>query len=432
MRLLIKNGLVIDFQRRDFKKVDILIQDNRISKISKNIKDRVDRTLDAKGAYVLPGLIDLHTHLREPGREDEESIESGSYAALKGGFTTLCSMPNTEPAIDSAGLVRFLRERSRSIGLVDIYPVGAITKKRAGLELSEMIKMKEAGAIGFSDDGNWVSNPLLMRRAMEYSIVAGVPLIIHAEDERLSGGGLMNESLLSLKMGLKGAPREAEITAIARDIELARLTGARVHFTHISCKESVELIKKAKKDKLMVTADVTPHHLTLTEDSVGGYNTLSKVNPPLRTEQDRKALINGLKNNIIDAIATDHAPHSSEEKDCNFSEASFGIIGLESALSLGLKLVDEGRIDAVSLIEKFTLSPAKIGSFEDRGSIVEDYLADIIVVDPKVKWKFSLKDIESKSKNSPFLGMDLKGRVKAVVSKGRVLVNDFKLNGGRV
>ncbi|MDP8253180.1 MAG: dihydroorotase [Candidatus Kaelpia aquatica] len=430
MKLLIKNGLVIDLEKKVFKKTDILVQGKRISKIAKNIKEKTDSAIDAKGCYVLPGLIDIHTHLREPGREDEESIESGSYAALKGGFTTLCCMPNTEPAIDSSGLVRFIRERSRDVGLVDIYPIGAITKGRAGLELSEMIKMKEAGAVGFSDDGSWVSNPLLMRRAMEYSIVSGLPLIIHAEDERLSSGGMMNEGLLSLKMGLKGIPRESEIVAIARDIELTRLTGARVHFTHISCRESVELIKRAKKDKLMVTADVTPHHLTLTEEAVGGYNTASKVNPPLRIEKDRKALINGLKNNTIDAIATDHAPHSSEEKDCNFSEASFGTIGLETALSLGLKLVDEGNIDIFSLIEKFTSNPANIVCFKDRGNILKNYLADIIIVDPDLKWKFSSEEVGSRSRNTPFLNMELKGRVRTVVSKGKVLVDDFKLIGG--
>jgi dihydroorotase len=430
LKLLIKNGLVIDLEKREFKKGDILTKGSRILKVSKNIKERADKVLDAKGSYLLPGLIDLHTHLREPGREDEESIESGSYAALKGGFTTLCAMPNTEPAIDSAEMVRFIRERSGRLGLVDIYPVGAITKARAGLELSEMIKMRKAGAVGFSDDGSWVSNPLLMRRAMEYSIAAALPLIIHAEDERLSAGGFMNEGLLSLKMGLKGIPRESEVVAVARDIELARLTGARVHFTHISSKESLELIKRAKKDKLKVSADVTPHHLTLTEDAVKDYNTLSKVNPPLRTEEDRKALIKGLKDNTIDAIATDHAPHSDQEKDCDFSEASFGIIGLESALSLGLKLVEEGILDIFSLLEKFTINPAKIGSFKDRGSLTEGYLADIISLDPDINWSFSLEDIRSKSKNTPFLGMDLKGKVKTVISKGKLLVDNFELIGG--
>jgi dihydroorotase len=430
LKLLIKNGLVIDLEKREFKKKDILTKGSRILKVSKNIKDKAAKVLDAKGSYLLPGLIDLHTHLREPGREDEESIESGSYAALKGGFTTLCAMPNTEPAIDNAEMVRFIRECSERLGLVDIYPVGAITKARAGLELSEMIKMREAGAVGFSDDGGWVSNPLLTRRAMEYSIAAGLPLIIHAEDERLSAGGFMNEGLLSLKMGLKGIPRESEVVAVARDIELARLTGARVHFTHISSKESLELIRRAKKDKLKVSADVTPHHLTLTEDAVKDYNTLSKVNPPLRTEEDRKALIKGLKDNTIDAIATDHAPHSDQEKDCDFSEASFGIIGLESALSLSLKLVEEGILDIFSLLEKFTINPAKIGSFKDRGSLTEGYLADIISLDPDINWRFSLKDIRSKSKNTPFLGMDLKGKVKTVISKGKLLVDNFELIGG--
>ncbi len=430
MKLLIKNGLVMDLEKREFKKKDILTKGSRILKVSKNIKDKAAKVLDAKGSYLLPGLIDLHTHLREPGREDEESIESGSYAALKGGFTTLCAMPNTEPAIDNAEMVRFIRECSERLGLVDIYPVGAITKARAGLELSEMIKMREAGAVGFSDDGGWVSNPLLTRRAMEYSIAAGLPLIIHAEDERLSAGGFMNEGLLSLKMGLKGIPRESEVVAVARDIELARLTGARVHFTHISSKEYLELIRRAKKDKLKVSADVTPHHLTLTEDAVKDYNTLSKVNPPLRTEEDRKALIKGLKDNTIDAIATDHAPHSDQEKDCDFSEASFGIIGLESALSLSLKLVEEGILDIFSLLEKFTINPAKIGSFKDRGSLTEGYLADIISLDPDINWRFSLKDIRSKSKNTPFLGMDLKGKVKTVISKGKLLVDNFELIGG--
>ncbi|MDD5614330.1 MAG: dihydroorotase [Candidatus Omnitrophica bacterium] len=425
--LVIKNGIVADLENRDFIKADILIKDNRIVKIGKKINQASAKYVDAENKYVLPGLIDMHAHLREPGREDEEDIESGSYSALSGGFTTICCMPNTQPPIDNAGLVRFIKDKADSFGIISVHPVGAITKERAGVEITEMIKMKEAGCIAFSDDGSWVSSSLLMRRAMEYSLSCGALLILHCEDSSLSKSGLMNEGVFSVKMGLSGIPRESEIVAVQRDIEIARLTGARVHFTHLSCKESVALIAKAKKDGLKVTADVTPHHLIMTEDDVAGYDTNAKVNPPLRTAQDRAALIEGIKTGAIDAIATDHAPHSKEEKDCEFQEPSFGMIGFERALAGVLKIAKENKIDIFTVIEKMSLNPARILSLKNKALLKEGYDADIIIVDFDTEWAFNEDSVVSKSKNSPFIGKSFKGRVKTAVSKGSLLLNNFKI-----
>lgn len=427
MNLLIKDGQVINFDKKDFEKVDILVQDGRITKIAKKITERDARVIDAGGCLVLPGLIDMHAHFREPGREDEEDILSGSLAALKGGFTTVCVMPNTEPPIDTPGLIKYLQEKATSHGLINIFPIGAITKGRQGLELSEMGRMKEAGALAFSDDGNWVRNSLLMRRAMEYSLMLDVPLILHCEDEELSKNGHMNEGTLSVKLGLNGIPQEAELIAVERDLRLAELTMARIHITHLTTRGGMELIKSAKEKGLRVSCDTCPHYLILNEEAVLEYNTNAKVKPPLRTERDRLALIEGLREGIIDCISTDHAPHSEEEKDCEFGLAEFGIIGLQSALGILFRLVEDYNLDLIEVIEKLSLNPARILNLKGKGKLQEGYDADILIFDPKHEWVLREEEILSRSKNTPFLGWRFKGKPKHVIVGGEVKLFNFQI-----
>jgi dihydroorotase len=426
MKIVIKKARVIDpFGKKD-EVLDILIEEGIIKKVSKEIKEKGNFLIDAEDLIAIPGLIDIHAHLREPGREDEEDLYSGSKSALKGGFTTVCSMPNTEPAIDNPGLVKYIIEKAKEINLINILPVGTITKNREGKALSEMARMKEAGAIGFSDDGDWVEDSSLMRRAMEYARELNRVLILHCEDKNLSKGGVINEGIISIKLGLKGIPKEAEIIAITRDLELAKLTGARIHITHVSCKESLKLIKEAKEEGLKVTCDTCPHYLWFTEDNVLNYDTNFKINPPLRTEEDRKALIKGLINGVIDCIATDHAPHSSEEKDCEFEQASFGIIGFETALGLMFKLAEENNMDILKIIEKLTLNPAQIIGLENKGAIEEGYIADIILIDEKQGYEVKKEELLSKSKNTPFIGWELKPKVKYAFVRGGIKISDFK------
>jgi len=427
LKLLIKNGKVADFGNRNFKIADVLIKGEKITAVDKNIEAKDAQVINAGGLYVFPGLIDLHAHIREPGREDEEDIFSASCAAAKGGFTTVCCMPNTSPAIDNAGLVKYILDKGKKNALIDILPVGAITKERAGLELSEMLKMHEAGAVGFSDDGNWVKNSLLMRRAMEYSLMHNMLLILHCEDEDLSKNGVMNEGSISFKMGLCGIPREAEVISVKRDIELAKLTGARIHLTHLSCRESVSAVKEAKEKGLKITADTCPHYLALNENAVLDYNTNAKVNPPLRSEEDRLALIEALKKGVIDAVATDHAPHSREEKDCEFDQASSGIIGFETALAVGLKLVGEGHLELLDLVEKMTFKPAEILGLQDKGRIKPGFIADVLIFDPDRKWNFTEKEIVSRSRNTPFINWKFKGCLKHLIHRGSVVVDNFKV-----
>lgn len=427
MQLLIKNGKVVDPESKDIQIKDVLIQKGQIVKVAEDIQLSNVEVIDADGLYLIPGLIDLHAHLREPGREDEEDLFSGSLSAIAGGFTTICCMPNTEPPIDNPGLVSYILEKGRQLGLIDILPIGAISKGRKGEELGELARMKSAGCVGFSDDGNWISNSLLMRRAMEYSLMLGIPLILHSEDTALSRAGLINEGTISLRLGLEGIPRQAEIVAVKRDLELAKLTGARIHITHLSCKEAVEVIRQAKEEGLNVTADTCPHYLILTESALLDYNTNAKVKPPLRTEEDRIALIQGLREGWIDSISTDHAPHSEEEKDCEFAQASFGMIGLETALALGLKLVEQGELDLIDLVRKLSYNPAKIIGLQDRGRIAEGFSAQIAILDPNLEWVLSPEKIFSRSKNTPFLGWSFKGKVRCLIQRGEILMENFEI-----
>ncbi|MFW6134526.1 MAG: dihydroorotase [Elusimicrobiota bacterium] len=420
MKILLKGGIIIDPESKRQEKADLLIERGKIKKISKNIKADC-KTIDVKNKFVAPGLIDLHTHLREPGREDEETIASGTLAGAKGGYTTVCAMPNTKPPIDSVSGVKYVLTTSAQEGKIRVLPVGAITKERKGNELTEVGKMTKAGIIAISDDGTSVMNSLVMRRAMEYSKMFNLLIIVHPEDLNLSKDGVMNEGIISTIMGLKGIPSQAEEIIISRDISLAKLTGCRLHLAHVTTKRSVFLIKEAKQRKLNITSEVCPHHLILTENDVIGYDTNCKVNPPLRTHQDRKALIKALKSGIIDCVATDHAPHLDVEKSREFELAPYGINGLETALpSLLTELVEKNHLAFLELIERMSLRPAEILKRKDLGRLKQGARADITVIDRKKEIKITPQFFLSKSKNSPMLGRKLKGFPVLTIYGGKI------------
>jgi len=417
-KILIKNGHVYSPSNKIDGKYDILIVDEKIEKISESISDKEAKIIDATGLTIFPGFIDLHAHLREPGFEYKEDIESGSKAAVAGGFTTVLAMPNTNPAIDTPEAVEYIVKRSNEVGLARILPIGAITKNRAGEELADLRLMAESGAVAFSDDGDWVANSSVMRRALEY--VPDTPIVSHAEDKTLSLKGIMNESPLSYKLGIKGIPSEAEEIAIARDVLLAKLTGGRLHIAHVSSKLSIEIISQAKSKNLRVTAEVTPHHLLFTEEALKTYNPIFKVNPPLRSDNDRKALIEALKTGVIDCIATDHAPHASFEKEFDLNQAPFGILELEVAFSsLYTHLVLKNDLDLATLVTSMSYKPARIFGLEKMGEIREGFQADLSIWDLKKKW--IVKDLKSKSRNTPFLGKELYGKIKFTIVGGKLI-----------
>ncbi len=414
MKILIKRGRLIEPEKGIDEIFDILIEDGKIKKIG-NISENADKIIDAEGKIVTPGLIDMHVHLREPGREDEETLYTGTLCALHGGFTCVCCMPNTSPPIDNIGIVKFIFEADKNC---TVYPVGAITKGLKGEELAEIGDLVKGGCCAISDDGNSVMNSEIMRRALEYSKMFDIPVISHAEDKNLSEGGDMNEGDMSLILGLRGIPRIAESIMVARDIALAEYTGAKIHIAHVSTKESCEIIKRAKEKGIKVTAEVTPHHFTFTEEDLKDFDTNYKVNPPLRTKEDKEALKKALKEGIIDVIATDHAPHADFEKELEFPEAPFGMIGLETAIPLIIQeLIDTGILTWVEAIEKLTKNPRKILKLKE-GVIEEGGDADITVIDPEKRWIY--KKTYSKSRNSPLLGKELKGKVLYTIYKGKV------------
>ncbi|HRR95844.1 MAG TPA: dihydroorotase [Candidatus Ratteibacteria bacterium] len=418
--ILIKNGYIIDPASGKEGTTDILISNSYIKKISKNIKEKTKKVIDAKGKLVFPGLVDIHCHLREPGREDEETIISGGISAISGGFTTICCMPNTTPTLDNKVAIRFVYDRGKD-ACCEVLPIGAITVGREGKLIAPYGEMVEEGAVAFSDDGNCVMDSLVMRRALEYTKLYKKPIISHSEDENLKRGGVMNEGTLSTKMGLSGIPNQAEEIMVSRDIFLSNLTGGRLHLAHITTSNSVQLIKEGKKKNKNISCEVAIHHLILTEEAVRNYNPNAKVSPPLRTEKDRKALIAGLKDGTIDCIVTDHAPHSEEEKEMGFENSPFGIIGFETALSLSMKLTNEG-LSLKEIIKKFTVGPAKVLGI-DRGKIKEGSRADIVIFDPDYEWVYKKEEIKSKSKNSPFIGWKLKGKVILTISCGKIFTN---------
>ncbi|HNR89074.1 MAG TPA: dihydroorotase [Spirochaetota bacterium] len=420
MKLVIKNGRVIDPASHTDDRRDVLVEDGFIAKIAANIADSADETIDAAGCVVLPGLIDMHVHFREPGREDIETIIGGSTVAAKGGFTSVCTMPNTVPPIDNQALVRFIKLEAEQ-GPINIFPIATITKGGQGEEISEMGELVKVGAVGFSDDGKPVMSSIVMRRALEYARMFDVPIITHSEDAQLANGGIMNEGANSVLLGLPGIPKAAEEVMIARDMILARLAKGRVHVAHVSSGGSVEIIRRAKSDAVRVTCETAPHYFALTDDAVEQHLSMAKMNPPLRTEEDRQAIIAGLRDGSVDVIATDHAPHPINEKMQEIEYAPFGIIGLETAVPLIVTvLVRENGFSLLQAFEKVTINPARILKL-DRGALQEGAAADITVIDPEKKVLIDQAFIASKCKNTPFLGRELYGSVEWTICGGRVV-----------
>lgn len=422
MNILITNGHIVDPSQEIDGIGDILIEEDRIKEIvlrprTLNAISSSFEIIDATNLYVLPGLVDMHCHLREPGFSHKETIRTGTLAALKGGFTTLCCMPNTNPVNDNETVTEFILRKAYAEGACYVYPIGAITKGQKGEELAEMGNMHSAGCVAFSDDGRPVMNSLIMRRALEYSKAFNMPVISHPEDINLSEGGVMNEGIESNRLGLKGIPDEAEEIMIARDIMLAGLTGGRLHIAHVSTRRGVELIRRAKEEGLNVSAETCPHYFSLTEAAVSDYNTDAKVNPPLRTEEDINAIIEGLRDGTIDVIATDHAPHHRDEKLQEFDKAPSGISGLETALSLSLKLVHDGRLSLKELIKKLSFNPAKIVGIP-KGTLRPGTKADILIVDIKREFRVEAERFLSLGKNTPFDRWLLKGMAVMTICKG--------------
>jgi len=417
-KILIRGGQVIDPADQRDGPFDILIERGKIAQIQPAIAPNGATVIDATGTLVVPGLVDLHTHLREPGREDKETIATGSAAAARGGFTTICAMPNTTPPADHRGVVDLIHQAAQRCGIVSVHAVGSITKGRQGKELTDFGELFDAGCIALSDDGNPVADSFLMRRALEYAKVFGRPLIQHAEDPALSAGGVMHEGLVSTTLGLRGIPSEAESVLVARDLALAELTGGWVHVAHLSSGASVELIRQAKRRGVHVTCEVTPHHVALTHEAVGTFETRAKVNPPLRTEQDRLALVEGLRDGTIDCIATDHAPHTEWEKDADFDSAPFGISGLETALGVCVEtLVKPGLLTWSQLIEKLSINPARIAGLE-CGTLGVGREADLTLIDPIAQWTVDSQRFASKGRNTPFAGRTLTSVVVRVLRHG--------------
>jgi len=424
MKVLIKGGHIIDPSERINEVRNILIEDGRIKSYPKDTRkleeDPKVQVIDAKGMIVSPGFIDLHVHLREPGFEHKETIRTGCEAAASGGFTSVVCMPNTNPVNDNASVTEYILLKARTEGIVNVFPIGAITKGESGETLAEIGEMCEAGCVGISDDGRPVMNSRIMRLAMEYARAFDIPVISHAEDLNLSANGVMNEGFTSTVLGLRGIPNASEEVMVARDITLAELTGAHLHIAHVSTSGSVRLIRDAKRRGVRVTVEATPHHFTLTDKAVLGYDTNAKVNPPIRSEEDVEAIKEGLKDGTIDVIATDHAPHTEDEKKVEFDLAPFGISGLETALPLSLQLVRDGVLTLPEMIKKLTIGPSKIIGI-DRGTLKVGATADVVIFDLDKTVTVDKGKFRSKGKNTPFHGWQLSGCVLYTIVGGKVV-----------
>ena len=420
--LLLEGGHVIDPATGRDEVADVLLRDGKVEAIGRNLgtPDGAER-LDCKGAFVAPGFIDVHCHLREPGREDVETIATGARAAAAGGFTAICAMPNTEPVTDNQAAVGFIIRQASRVAAARVYPIGAISVGQKGESLAEFGEMVSAGAVAVSDDGRPVVSAHLMRTALEYAQTFGIPVIDHCEELTLAHGGSMNEGIVSARLGLKGIPSEAEEIMVIRDILLARRTGGHVHLAHMSTKGSVELIRWGKDRGINVTAEVTPHHLTLTETAVEGYRTAAKMNPPLRTAEDVAVLQEALRDGTIDLVATDHAPHHYDAKDREFADAPFGIVGLETALALVVtELVDSGMIDFKTLVDRMSTRPARLFGLPG-GTLASGSTGDVTVFDPKFSWRVDPATFLSKGRNTPYVGKALRGRALYTVVGGAVV-----------
>jgi dihydroorotase len=420
MNLLIKNGRVIDPSQNFDDVAEVLVEAGVVKEIGKGLKAPAGvETVEAAGKYVVPGLVDMHVHLRDPGLEYKEDIVSGTRAAAAGGFTSIACMPNTKPVIDNKAVASYIINKARSEGFCNVFPVGCITYGMGGERMSEMGELKEAGCVAVSDDGRPVANAELMRRALEYARGMGILVISHAEDLALVGEGVMNEGFTSTELGLKGIPRVAEDIATARDVMLAEYTNSPIHIAHVSTRGSVRIIREAKARGVKVTCETAPHYFTLTDDAVRGYDTSAKMNPPLREAGDVAAIKEGLRDGTIDCIATDHAPHHLDEKDVEFNAALNGIIGLETSLPLSLKLVDDGVLTINQLVEKMSINPSKILGIT-RGSLLIGNVADVTVIDPSFEWTVETEKLASKSMNTPFSGWQMKGAATCTILGGAV------------
>ena len=424
MKLLIANGHLIDPAAQENTGMSVLVEDGKVTawiRPGESVPEGCE-FFDATGKLVAPGFIDMHVHLREPGQEHKETIASGCAAAVAGGWTSVCPMPNTNPVNDNAAITRYMIEQAERAGLANVFPIGAITKSSDGSELAEMGEMKAAGAVAVSDDGRPVPNAGMMRRAMQYARDFDLPVIDHCEDKSLSSGGVMHEGRVSLLLGLKGMPALAEDIDAIRDMILARDTGAHIHIAHVSTKGAVEAVRRAKNEGINVTCEVAPHHFTLTDKAVEGYDTNTKMAPPLRSEEHLEAILEGLKDGTIDAIATDHAPHHADEKALEYDRAPFGITGLETAIGLAFnELVHKGVIGLVRLVELCSANPARIFKLSGRGTLVPGSHADITIIDPDLRWKYTNAGSLSKSRNSPFDGWEFTGAAAATAVAGRVV-----------
>jgi dihydroorotase len=419
--LLIKNGRVLDPASKTDAAQDILLDGEKIAEISapgKIARARDAEIFDAAGLIIAPGFIDMHVHLREPGQESSESIETGTRAAARGGFTAVCCMPNTKPVNDNASVTRFIVDRAKSTGSVRVWPIGAASVGSKGENIAEIAAMKDAGIVAVSDDGKPIATAKLARQVMDYCQSLNLPVIEHAEDVSLAHGAVMREGVTSTRLGLRGMPAAAESVCVARDVQLAELTDARLHIAHLSSRSSLELVRWAKQRGLKVTCEVTPHHFTLIDEDVQ-YDSRFKMNPPLAAREDRDALLAGLADGTVDAIATDHAPHEPALKDVEFDRAPFGILGFETALGLGLELVHGGKITLMRMVESFTTGPARVLGLERK--IAKGETADLTIFSTDHDWTYHVKDSSSKSRNSPFDGRSFKGAPMATIVAGRVV-----------
>jgi dihydroorotase len=423
-RLLIANGYIVDPSQGQNSGKNLLIENGRIAGLLDHGEPHPEgcEVFDATGLVVAPGFIDLHVHLREPGQEYKETIATGTAAAVAGGWTSVCAMPNTQPINDNPAVTRFIIEQAARAASANVFPIGAITKSSDGTELSEMGEMKAAGIVAVSDDGRPVPSGGMMRRAMEYARGFDLTVVDHCEDKSLAKGGVMHEGRISLMLGLRGMPAAAEELDAVRDCMLAEMTGARVHLAHVSTRGAIEAVRRAKEKGIGVTCEVTPHHWTLTDEAVEGYDTNTKMNPPLRSREHIDAILEGLRDGTVDAIATDHAPHHRDEKELEYDQASFGITGLETGVGLALdKLVNEGLISIDRLVELCSVNPAKIFGLEDRGTLRKGAWGDVTILAPDRNWTFDVSTSKSKSRNTPFNGWSMRGAVVATIVGGRVL-----------
>ncbi|HEX5887523.1 MAG TPA: dihydroorotase [Pyrinomonadaceae bacterium] len=423
MKLLIANGYVIDPSQQVNAGKNLLIENGRVLDFLNRGEAPPDdaHVLDATGLVVAPGFIDLHTHLREPGQEYKETVATGAAAAVAGGWTSICAMPNTDPINDNPAVTRFILDQAKAAELANVFPIGAVTKGSGGKELAEMGEMKKAGIVAVSDDGRPVPTSGMMRRAMEYARGFDLPVIDHCQDLSLSAGGVMHEGRWSLILGLKGMPAAAEEVDAVRDCVLAKLTGAKVHLAHVSTRGAIEAVRQAKNDGLLVSCEVTPHHWTLTDEAVAEYDTNTKMSPPLRSRDHVDAVLAAMKDGTIDAIATDHAPHHQDEKGLEFDQAPFGITGLETAVGLAFDLVHQGLMDLERVVEMCATNPARIFGLTERGSLKKGSHADITILDPQLEWVFDVNRSKSKSRNTPFNGRTMQGAAVATIVGGRLV-----------